>query len=42
MQGKAYNQSVEAKVTEEDEPAVRSWLAERTATMRAMWEPFLS
>lgn len=41
MPGKPFKQSVEVKVTEEDEPDVRAWLAERGQTMRAMWERFL-
>jgi hypothetical protein len=38
VQDTPYDQSVEVKVTEEDVPAIRSWLSERAATM---WEPFL-
>jgi hypothetical protein len=41
MQGRPYNQSVEVKVAEADEPAILAWLAERSQTMRAMWELFL-
>jgi hypothetical protein len=41
MQGKPYNQSVEVKVTEDDEPAIRERLAERAQTMRVMREPLL-
>ncbi|MET4144313.1 hypothetical protein [Arthrobacter sp. UYCo732] len=41
MQGKAYNQSVEIAVAEADEPAIRAWIAERAATMRSIWDPFL-
>jgi hypothetical protein len=26
-------------VTDEDEPAVRAWLAERAKTIAAIWEP---
>lgn len=41
LQRKGANCSVEIQVTAEDEPAVRTWLAGRAATMREMWAPFL-
>jgi hypothetical protein len=31
--------AVSVDVTDEDEPAVREWLAERAKTMAAIWEP---
>jgi hypothetical protein len=42
LQRKAILRSTECTVTEADEPAVRAWLAERAATIRAIWEPILS
>lgn len=42
QQRKPYNSSAEIKVTVDDEPAVREWLAFRAKSMRNLWEPFLS
>lgn len=41
QQRKGRFHDVTIKVTDEDEPAVRKFLAECAATMRAVWEPFL-
>lgn len=40
LQGKAVLCSTECIVTEEDEPAVRAWLAKRGQHLAAIWEPF--
>ncbi|WP_042174584.1 hypothetical protein [Streptomyces sp. NBRC 110035] len=40
IQRKAILRSTECIVTEEDEPAVRAWLAERGQYLAAIWEPF--
>lgn len=42
QQRKARQYSVEITVTDEDEPAVRKFLIECAATMRAVWEPLLA
>ncbi|RKT33641.1 hypothetical protein DEU34_2244 [Microbacterium sp. AG1240] len=41
LQRKAYNISVEVKVTEADEPAVREWLIKKASHMRLLWAPLL-
>jgi hypothetical protein len=41
LQHKAILRSTECTVIEADEPAVRAWLTERAATIRAVWEPLL-
>lgn len=41
LQRKSFNCSVQIAVTEADEPAVRAFLAEAAAAMRATWEPVL-
>ncbi|MFD6968344.1 hypothetical protein [Streptomyces sp. NPDC059949] len=41
LQRKAWLCSAAVTVTDDDEPAVRAWLAECAQTMRATWEPLL-
>lgn len=41
MQRKARNMSIQVKVTESDEPAVREFLTGRAEHMRKIWEPLL-
>ncbi|MEU7416741.1 hypothetical protein [Streptomyces antibioticus] len=41
LQRKAWLLSKQIPVTEADEPAVRAFLADCAATMRAVWEPLL-
>ena len=41
LQRKAWLCSVGIRVTDEDEPTVRAWLAECAVAMRDTWEPFL-
>ena len=41
LQRKAFNKSASVTVTEDDEPAVRAWLEERSKKVRDIWEPFL-
>ena len=40
LQRKAILCSASILVTDEDEPAVRAWLAERAKTITALWDPF--
>jgi hypothetical protein len=40
LQRKAILRSTECVVTEEDEPAVRAWLTERSQHLASIWEPF--
>lgn len=41
LQRKARNMSIQIKVTEDDEPAVREFLTGRAEHMRKLWEPLL-
>jgi len=41
LQRKAYNISVDVKVTEADEPEVRAWLERKAAHIRTLWAPLL-
>jgi hypothetical protein len=41
LQRKAILRSTACVITEADEPAVRAWLTDRAATIRAVWEPLL-
>lgn len=40
-QRKGRNMSASVVVTEDDEPAVREWLAKKAEYMRTIWEPLL-